>query len=160
MKVFIAVDNSERSEKTFDWYVANFHKPENDVHVCHEAEQPELPAMMFADAIAYPQVEMERIVTEHRKRCEHLKNKYVTKCKEAQLEHCKVHVDTTKSTASHAIVKMAEKLEADLIVMGSRGAGLLRRTVMGSVSDYVLHHTHIPVLIWHDPDHHHHHHHH
>ena len=31
--------------------------------------------------------------------------------------------------------------------MGSRGLNTLRRTFMGSVSDYVLHHVHVPVMI-------------
>ena len=29
-------------------YVENIHKPENEVFVCHEAEQPDFPTMMFA----------------------------------------------------------------------------------------------------------------
>uniref|UniRef100_A0A1I8JPD6 Usp domain-containing protein n=1 Tax=Macrostomum lignano TaxID=282301 RepID=A0A1I8JPD6_9PLAT len=46
-----------------------------------------------------------------------------------------------------AIVQAAEEHEADLVVMGSRGLGTLRRTFLGSVSDYVLHHAYRPVLI-------------
>ena len=29
-------------------YIKNIHKPENEVIVCHEAEQPDFPSMMFA----------------------------------------------------------------------------------------------------------------
>jgi len=39
------------------------------------------------------------------------------------------------------IVAMATKQKADLIVMGTRGLSTLRRTVLGSVSDYCLHHS-------------------
>ena len=31
--------------------------------------------------------------------------------------------------------------------MGTRGLGKIRRTFLGSVSNYVLHHAHIPVII-------------
>ena len=31
--------------------------------------------------------------------------------------------------------------------MGTRGLSTIRRTVLGSVSDYVLHHTTIPVAV-------------
>ena len=46
-----------------------------------------------------------------------------------------------------AIVEAAKKENVSLIVMGSRGLNTLRRTFMGSVSDYVLHHVHVPVMI-------------
>ena len=46
-----------------------------------------------------------------------------------------------------AIVKAIKECEADVVVMGSRGMGVLRRTFVGSVSDYVMHHAHVPVII-------------
>jgi nucleotide-binding universal stress UspA family protein len=45
------------------------------------------------------------------------------------------------------IVALAEELGADLIVMGSRGLGGVRRALMGSVSDSVVRHAHCPVLV-------------
>jgi nucleotide-binding universal stress UspA family protein len=46
-----------------------------------------------------------------------------------------------------AIIHMAEELGAGLIVMGSRGLGGVRRSLMGSVSDSVVRHAHCPVMI-------------
>jgi nucleotide-binding universal stress UspA family protein len=45
------------------------------------------------------------------------------------------------------IVEAAEELGADLIVLGSRGLGAVKRTLMGSVSDSVVCHAHCPVLV-------------
>ena len=42
---------------------------------------------------------------------------------------------------------MAKKQNAELIVMGTRGLSTLRRTVLGSVSDFCLHHSKIPVAV-------------
>uniref|UniRef100_A0A8W8LV17 UspA domain-containing protein n=1 Tax=Magallana gigas TaxID=29159 RepID=A0A8W8LV17_MAGGI len=45
------------------------------------------------------------------------------------------------------ILKAATDLNADMIVMGSRGLGTVRRTILGSVSDYILHHSPVPVIV-------------
>lgn len=45
------------------------------------------------------------------------------------------------------VLESAADLNADLIVLGSRGLGGFKRLMLGSVSDGVLHHAHCPVLI-------------
>eukprot|EP00795_Rhopilema_esculentum_P016230 gene16230-7604_t len=45
------------------------------------------------------------------------------------------------------ICKIVDEYKPIMVVMGSRGLNLLRRTFMGSVSSYVLHHVDIPVVI-------------
>ena len=49
--------------------------------------------------------------------------------------------------ASEEILKCAEKGHHDLIIMGSRGMGLVRGLVLGSVSSRVVNQAEIPVLI-------------
>ena len=46
-----------------------------------------------------------------------------------------------------AVLSVAKKYNADLIVMGSRGLGPLKGLFMGSVSSYVVTHSVCPVLI-------------
>lgn len=45
------------------------------------------------------------------------------------------------------IVSIAEQEKADFIVMGTRGLDPVRRTLLGSVSDFVIRHSKIPVLV-------------
>lgn len=49
--------------------------------------------------------------------------------------------------AAHAILELAKKTEADLIVLGTHGRGGLRRMILGSVADKVIRGTHRPVLV-------------
>ncbi len=50
-------------------------------------------------------------------------------------------------TPAAEIVKLAEELEVGLIVVGSRGLGGIRRTLIGSVADSVVRHAHCLVLV-------------
>ena len=45
------------------------------------------------------------------------------------------------------IINASDRFKASMIVMGTRGFGALRRTILGSVSYYVVHHTNVPVTI-------------
>ena len=52
-----------------------------------------------------------------------------------------------KGDTVEEIVKLAEEGEYNLVIMGSRGAGAFSRTLLGSVSDKVVHHIKTSVLI-------------
>jgi nucleotide-binding universal stress UspA family protein len=45
------------------------------------------------------------------------------------------------------IVRLSEEIGAGTIVIGSRGLGGLKRSLMGSVSESVVRHAHCPVLV-------------
>ena len=46
-----------------------------------------------------------------------------------------------------AICKVAKDENVTCIVLGNRGLGAFRRTILGSVSDHVVHHSRVPVLL-------------
>ena len=59
--------------------------------------------------------------------------------------------------ARNEIIRVAEEENVAMIITGTRGMGNVGRAFLGSVSDHVLHHSHVPVLICrHKDDHHHH----
>lgn len=49
--------------------------------------------------------------------------------------------------ARHLICDIAKMEDVDILVIGSRGLGAIGRLVLGSVSDYVMHHCHCAVLV-------------
>jgi nucleotide-binding universal stress UspA family protein len=70
------------------------------------------------------------------------------------LEHASKMVEETQfeqklvsGDPAKAIIQTAEQGDIDLIVMNSGGYGTLRGLFLGSVSDHVLHHATVPVLL-------------
>ena len=59
----------------------------------------------------------------------------------------KVEVKVAVGDARSVICQMADKLGADVLVMGSHGYGLFKRALLGSVSDYCVRNANCPVLI-------------
>src|SRR3712207_346692 len=45
------------------------------------------------------------------------------------------------------IIELSEELGAGLLILGSRGQGAVRRILMGSPSEAVVHHARVPVLV-------------
>ena len=52
-----------------------------------------------------------------------------------------------RGRADKEVVRISEELDAGMIVLGSRGLGAVRRSLMGSVSDSVVRHAHCPVFV-------------
>ncbi len=53
----------------------------------------------------------------------------------------------SRAAIADELLYLAREVNADLMVMGSRGAGRLKRLATGSVSEGVVHHAHLPVLM-------------
>ena len=72
------------------------------------------------------------------------------KAARAQFEAAGVNVESSVVEAHAAwrgVVQAAESMKADLIVMGSHGRSGLEKLVLGSVTQAVLSHTHLPLLV-------------
>lgn len=70
---------------------------------------------------------------------------HLQKIKEIDSEAAIVHARV--GPADVEIVRLAEEIDAGLVVLGSRGFGPLKRAVLGSVSSSVVRHAHCPVLV-------------
>lgn len=72
------------------------------------------------------------------------------KTAKAMFDEAGVSAETSVVEAHAAwrgVVQAAESAQADLIVMGSHGRSGLEKLVLGSVTQAVLSHTHLPVLV-------------
>lgn len=149
VKVLIAIDSSEWSVNALEWYAANIHRPNHEVYCYNCAETPVMQGHPYATAIAMGDFYDEALKEEVAK-TKHLEDEYAERMKAKKI-YGKI-VAKFAGKPGEAIVAEAAAEKADMIVMGTRGLGTVRRTVLGSVSTYVLHHAPCPVVICCHPD--------
>ena len=67
----------------------------------------------------------------------------------AQLKQEKFAVKaiSLRGDAREELTRKVQELNVDLLVIGSRGLGTMKRLFIGSVSDHLVHHVHCPVLL-------------
>ena len=141
--VVVAMDGSQQAESAFNWFVQNLHKKDDDiiiVHCVHHIAHYTMGSVWAPiDAQAVVRA-FEEETKSAAKMCEKMEE--MLKKKEI-----KGRVIQTSGDPGHGIVTAAAECGADFIVVGSRGMGTIRRTLLGSVSDYLVHHSKIPVFI-------------
>ncbi len=58
---------------------------------------------------------------------------------------------TATGKPGEVICQISDEEEAAMIIVGSRGMGKIRRTILGSVSDYLVNHAYCPVVVCRHP---------
>ncbi|EEC76183.1 hypothetical protein OsI_13519 [Oryza sativa Indica Group] len=144
MKVVVAVDASEESLNALSWALDNVIGRRAGavsvvvVHAQHGPDHFVYPVAAHA-AIAYaPASAIESM----RKAQEEISRKVVSRALDVSATGAIVEGD-----AKEAICQAVEEMHADMLVLGSRGLGKIKRAFLGSVSDYLVHHACCPVLV-------------
>ena len=139
-RILLATDGSEAAELAALRAVDLANATDSELHVVHVGVVPiflkSYPGTLGYDRKLYEQI--EEVSRE-------LLRKQSWRVKAAGGTVAGTHLRMGKVDLE--IVALAEELGADLIVMGSRGLGGVRRALMGSVSDSVVRHAHCPVLV-------------
>jgi nucleotide-binding universal stress UspA family protein len=52
-----------------------------------------------------------------------------------------------KGRTSNVVIALCKEIDAGLLIVGSRGLGTVRRILMGSQSEEIVHHAQVPVLV-------------
>ncbi|KAK0063244.1 universal stress protein YxiE [Biomphalaria pfeifferi] len=146
--VIIAMDGSGHSFYAFDWYMSQMHTPDTEVIVAHSSHHHSKPFShvqnLMPSVITSDHSSMSRIIQQEEEEV----NKIVAQIK-GKLTQAGVRGKLLRLTGEPgaAIIQAAQEHKVHCIVTGSRGLGTVRRTLIGSVSDYILHHSHVPVLV-------------
>lgn len=136
-RILVAIDQSENSAKAFDYAIQLAKISGGEVFAVFAVETP--PASYGA---LITSSELEKYFEEEGK-------KFLDDLaqKTEQENGIKVEPIVRKGRAAKVILDSAESIEADIIVMGSRGVSGIREFFLGSVSHVVVNQANIPVLI-------------
>ena len=143
--VLIPVDGSEHSQRAFEWFVSHMWRTTDEVVILHVSDNPSLPNISLANPVSLPADEWKTIMEGRIKSIQDIEYNYTARC--GQLKMKFTFIAETSSKPGEMIVNVCRNKNVDTVVMGSRGLGKIRRTFVGSVSDYVLHHLGKPVTV-------------
>jgi nucleotide-binding universal stress UspA family protein len=138
-RILLATDGSEEAQLASTTAADLAQKTNSELHVLTVG--PDYPLYELPEHPA----EFQDVLRENRRRAKEVLEQQAKKIEESGVSVKETHL--LEGRADEEIVALAEEIGAGLIVMGSRGHGRLRRTLLGSVSDAVVRHAHCPVTI-------------
>ncbi|WP_353931600.1 universal stress protein [Okeanomitos corallinicola TIOX110] len=153
--ILVALDRSERSRQVFDQALALAKLTSAKlmlIHVLSPDENGFGDAMMVSNMDYYPgwgDDSMKRYVEKlelHRSEGLEMLQAF---CAEANKENINTEFTQNVGSAGKVICNLAKNWNADLIVIGRRGLSGITELLIGSVSNYVLHHAPCSVHIIH-----------
>ncbi|XP_067683456.1 universal stress protein YxiE-like [Haliotis asinina] len=139
--VVVALDGSEFSQNAFHWYKQHVHRPDDFVIAVHS---PEYHHCLSA---GHERPDIKQVVDQMEQ--EQQKKNKMLEGFSALLSDAGMtgKVKSVIGNPGEVIVRIADEENASMIITGARGIGKIRRTLLGSVSDYIVHHSHVPVTV-------------
>ncbi|RWR86865.1 universal stress protein PHOS32 [Cinnamomum micranthum f. kanehirae] len=115
--ILIAIDHGPNSKHAFDWAILHFCRLADTIHLVHAVSSVQ-------NQIVYDtsRVLMEKLAVEA-----------------FQVAMVKTVARIVEGDAGKAICKEAEKLKPVALIMGTRGRGLIKSVLQGSVSEHCFH---------------------
>jgi len=128
-KIVICMDGGAQSEKAFRWTRDNFLRNGDEVVlVSVQPDQGKLEEKMDAKALEYL-------------------TSFADELRTAIYNNCSCRAMVLFGKPGEVILGIVDHDTVDLLVMGSRGLGLFKRTLLGSVVDHCAAHTCVPILV-------------
>ncbi|XP_022749037.1 uncharacterized protein LOC111298576 [Durio zibethinus] len=142
--MLVAMDDSSHSLYALEWTLDHFFTPFGSNHPFellviharpHAISVLGLGGPATADVIPLVEIDLKKADTRMIQKVQEL-------CKKKSLNN--VSVEVIEGDPRNV---MCEAVEKPTLVMGSHGYGIVKRAVLGSVSDYYAHHAHFSVMI-------------
>ena len=136
-KILIATDGANDSELAIERAVDLARKTESELHIVY---------VMIMSHWMLPDNLSESQFRRLKEQAQEVLDGQAEKAKEAGGKITQTYLRTGRR-ADEEVIDLAEEIEADVIVVGSRGAGTIRRAMMGSDAESIVRHAAVPVLV-------------
>jgi nucleotide-binding universal stress UspA family protein len=146
-RILLGTDGSEDAAFAARTAVNLANKTGSELHIVYVEEMPRRlysSEVTSIEELIDPEFE-EKMRRHAEAAASQLLEEQLQKIKEAGGQIAQAHAKFGRPDAE--IVRLAEELDAGIVVVGSRGHGGVRRALLGSVSDSVVRHAHCPVLV-------------
>jgi nucleotide-binding universal stress UspA family protein len=145
-KILFPIDGSENSQKAFNHVVEIAKNFASTVVIIHAYELPSEISIIggrYGNTYASLLNDVEQNLLTH--------GQFIIKEAKEQIKDQGLNAETllVRGAAGPAIVRAISTENCEMVIMSSKGTGALERFLVGSVSDYVIHHTKAPVLLVH-----------
>ncbi|CAI5984939.1 unnamed protein product [Closterium sp. NIES-64] len=149
VKVAVAVDGSDNSMHALREAVRLFARTAKEFHIMHARKSPN---EFRTDSLFSWQEYHQRMEHERHAKAQQLLQKCAAVVKEegrkrGMDEGVAVSGVDLKGDPRDVLASHMQSVDADLMVMGTRGMSLLKRMALGSVSSHCVHHAPGPVLV-------------
>jgi nucleotide-binding universal stress UspA family protein len=137
-KVLVPVDGSENSNRALKHALSLSSKLKSKLTILHVSE---VPPFVYVQS----QKLVDSVMASLEKEAKNILDVAQNQANEFDVEYETVLLKG--DNIASVIIDYNKKNDFDIIVVGSRGQGKLKTTLLGSVSNNVLHHSKNPVLI-------------
>ncbi|MBA0801476.1 hypothetical protein Gohar_011842 [Gossypium harknessii] len=143
----IAVDDSAPSMYALEWTLDHFFTPFGSLQpfqliAVHARPVPisiiQLAGPATAEIIPMMEIDLKKAAGRITEKVKEL-------CKKKSVNE--VNVEVMEGDPRDVLCEAVDKHHATILVLGSHGYGIVKRAVLGSVSDYCAHHAHCSVMI-------------
>ncbi|KAG2203943.1 hypothetical protein INT47_007526 [Mucor saturninus] len=137
--VLICLD-PESADITFQWALDNFITPTKDLVILVHVRQIDIPVAPYIDSTGF----IDDVSEERREESHHLLRVFAAELHKRKVA-CKAisMVGDPKSE----LLRKAKEIKADVVLVGARKMGAIKRTLLGSVSDYIVHNCPCTVIV-------------
>ncbi|KRE49768.1 universal stress protein [Paenibacillus sp. Soil724D2] len=137
-KILVAYDGSEASDKALDSALKlaklNHYSKLDIIHIFN------LPTYVLGSSVVIPPIVIENNYLNY-------SEQVIGKINEKIADFSNIHIEVRSGSITKEILKYADEIQADLIIVGSRGLSSIGEFVLGSVSHNVVQHAKLPVLV-------------